>query len=85
MEGAIRTSSWASACTHRHSSNNRWSILREDIGSALLRIFSDIASLAFKWNKPLAGRILPVKGKNAGDKTDFQDPYLFNTVLRPLP
>jgi uncharacterized protein (UPF0210 family) len=49
------------------------------------RIFSDIASLAFKWNKPLAGRILPVKGKNAGDKTDFQDPYLFNTVLRPLP
>jgi uncharacterized protein (UPF0210 family) len=49
------------------------------------RIFSDIASLAFKWNKPLAGRILPVKGKKAGDKTDFQDPYLFNTVLRPLP
>jgi len=49
------------------------------------RIFSDIASLAFKWNKPLAGRILPVKGKKAGDETDFQDPYLFNTVLRPLP
>ena len=49
------------------------------------RIFSDIASLAFKWNKPLAGRILPVKGKKAGDQTDFQDPYLFNTVLRGLP
>jgi uncharacterized protein len=49
------------------------------------RIFSDIASLAFKWNKPLAGRILPVKGKKAGDQTDFQDPYLFNTTLRPLP
>jgi hypothetical protein len=49
------------------------------------RIFSDIASLAFKWNKPLAGRILPVKGKKAGDKTDFQDPYLFNTTLRSLP
>jgi uncharacterized protein (UPF0210 family) len=49
------------------------------------RVFSDIASLAFKWNKPLAGRILPVKGKKAGDQTDFQDPYLFNTVLRPLP
>src|SRR5215471_3158296 len=44
------------------------------------RIFSDIASLAFKWNKPLAGRILPVKGKKAGDKTDFQDRYLFNTT-----
>jgi uncharacterized protein len=49
------------------------------------RIFSDIASLAFKWNKPLAGRILPVKGKKAGDQTEFQDPYLFNTKLRPLP
>jgi uncharacterized protein len=49
------------------------------------RIFSDIASLAFKWNKPLAGRILPVKGKKAGDQTEFEDPYLFNTKLRPLP
>jgi uncharacterized protein (UPF0210 family) len=49
------------------------------------RIFGDIASLAFKWNKPLAGRLLPVKGKKAGDRTDFQDPYLFNTALRPLP
>jgi uncharacterized protein (UPF0210 family) len=49
------------------------------------RIFDDIASLAFKWNKPLAGRILPVKGKKAGDQTDFQNPYLFNTTLRSLP
>lgn len=49
------------------------------------QIFTDIASLAFKWNKPLAGRILPVKGKTAGDQTDFQDPYLFNTMLRSLP
>jgi uncharacterized protein (UPF0210 family) len=49
------------------------------------RIFSDIASLAFKWNKPLAGRILPVTGKKAGEQTDFQGPYLFNTVLRTLP
>jgi len=49
------------------------------------RIFADIASLAFKWNKPLAGRILPVKGKKAGDQTEYQDPYLFNTMLRPLP
>ena len=49
------------------------------------RIFADIASLAFKWNKPLAGRILPVKGKKAGDQTDFQNPSLFNTMLRPLP
>jgi uncharacterized protein (UPF0210 family) len=49
------------------------------------RIFGDIASLAFKWNKPLAGRLLPVKGKKAGEQTEFQDPYLFNTTLRELP
>ncbi len=49
------------------------------------RIFGDIASLAFKWNKPLAGRLLLVKGKKAGDRTDFQDPYLFNTTLHSLP
>jgi len=48
-------------------------------------VFADIASLAFKWNKPLAGRILPVKGKKPGDQTNFQDPYLFNTTLRSLP
>jgi hypothetical protein len=49
------------------------------------RIFGDIASLALKWNKPLAGRLLVVKGKKAGDQTEFQGPYLFNTTLRSLP
>jgi uncharacterized protein (UPF0210 family) len=51
----------------------------------LERIFGDIASLAVKWDKPLAGRLLPVKGKKAGDQTEFQDPSLFNTKLRALP
>lgn len=49
------------------------------------RIFSDVASLAFKWNKPLSARLQPVPGKKAGDRTDFADPYLFNTTLHPLP
>ncbi len=48
-------------------------------------MFGDVASLAFKWNKPLAARILPLKGKKPGDQTDFQNPYLFNTTLRSLP
>jgi len=51
----------------------------------LERIFGDIASLAVKWDKPLAGRLLPVKGMKAGDQTEFQDPSLFNTKLRALP
>jgi uncharacterized protein len=49
------------------------------------RILSDVASLAAKWNKPLSARLQPVQGKRPGDQTDFQDPYLFNTTVHPLP
>jgi uncharacterized protein len=49
------------------------------------RIFADVASLAIKWNKPLSARLQPVPGKKAGDRTEFQDPYLFNTTIHPLP
>lgn len=45
------------------------------------RIFSDVASLATKWNKPLGARLLPVQNKKPGDKTEFQDPRLFNTTI----
>jgi uncharacterized protein (UPF0210 family) len=51
----------------------------------LERIFGDVASLAWKWNKPLAARLQPVSGKNAGDQTDFHSQYLFNTTLHALP
>jgi uncharacterized protein (UPF0210 family) len=49
------------------------------------RIFSDVASLATKWNKPLSARLLPVQNKKPGDQTEFQDPRLFNTTIHPLP
>jgi len=49
------------------------------------RMYSDVASLALKWNKPLSARLQPVPGKKAGDVTDYQDPYLFNTTIHPLP
>ncbi len=48
------------------------------------RIFGDVASLATKWNKPLSARLQPVHDKKPGDQTDFQDPYLFNTIVHPL-
>jgi len=51
----------------------------------LERMLSDTASLAFKWNKPLSVRLLPVPGKRAGERTSFSGPYLANTVLQPLP
>jgi hypothetical protein len=51
----------------------------------LNRIFSDVASLAVKWNKPLSARLQPIPGKKPGDRTDFDDPFLFNTTIHPLP
>ena len=54
-------------------------------GDQLARIFGDMASLAWKWNKPLSARLQPVKGKKAGDQTEFTDPYLFNTTVHAVP
>jgi len=51
----------------------------------LARILGDVASLARKWSKPLAARLLPVPGKAAGERTDFSDPFLFNTTLHAVP
>ncbi|HWG71071.1 MAG TPA: DUF711 family protein [Steroidobacteraceae bacterium] len=51
----------------------------------LTRIFGDVASLAWKWNKPLSARLQPVAGKKAGDVTEFGGPFLFNTTLQRLP
>jgi hypothetical protein len=37
----------------------------------LERIMGDVASLAFKWHKPLTARLIPAPGKKTGDRTDF--------------
>jgi len=47
-------------------------------------IIGDMASLAVKWHKPLSARLLPVTGKNAGDTTEFDDPFLVNATLQPI-
>ena len=47
-------------------------------------IIGDMATLAFKWHKPLSARLLPVKGKGPGDKTEFDDPFLVNAIIQPL-
>jgi len=57
-----------------------------DIGvDQLARIFGDVASLAWKWNKPLSARLQPVAGRKAGDRTEFSGPFLFNTTLHEVP
>lgn len=45
------------------------------------RILSDVAMLAFKWKKPLSARLLPAKGKSAGERTAFNDSRMRNTLI----
>jgi uncharacterized protein (UPF0210 family) len=51
----------------------------------MARIFGDVASLAWKWKKPLSARLQPVAGKKAGDQTQFSSRFLFNTTLHAVP
>lgn len=51
----------------------------------LARVLGDVASLAYTWRKPLTARLLPARGKGAGQRTQFDDPSLENAVLQPLP
>ena len=54
-----------------------------DISEArLARILGDVASLAWKWRKPLAARLLPAPGKKPGERTAFDDARMANTVVR---
>jgi len=48
----------------------------------IARIVGDVATLAWKWRKPLAARLLPVPGRRPGDRTEFEDSRMANTVLQ---
>ncbi|HWY47558.1 MAG TPA: DUF711 family protein [Bryobacteraceae bacterium] len=50
----------------------------------IARILGDVAWLAYKWNKPLAARLLPAPGKQAGQQTEFSGAALTNTMVQPL-
>lgn len=49
------------------------------------RILGDVASLAVKWHKPLSARLQPAPGRKPGDVTEFDDPFLVNAKIQPLP
>ena len=49
----------------------------------IAQILGDVATLAFKWNKPLAARLLPAPGKTVGEMTEFGG-LLKNTKIQPL-
>jgi uncharacterized protein len=45
-------------------------------------IVADMASLSFKWHKPLSARLLPAPGRKVGEMTDFPSQYLVNIRIR---
>src|SRR5579884_1317408 len=49
------------------------------------RILSDLAWLAWKWNKPLGARLMIAPAKHPGDKTGFSGGAIINTAVQPLP
>ncbi len=51
----------------------------------LVKIYGDVAALAWKWHKPLSARLQPVQGGKPGDKTAFESQYLYNTTLHAAP
>jgi uncharacterized protein (UPF0210 family) len=51
----------------------------------ITRILGDVASLAVKWHKPLSARLQPAPGKKPGEMTEFDDPFLVNAKIQPLP
>lgn len=48
----------------------------------IAQLLLDVATLAWRLNKPLSARLFPVPGKHAGEHTSFTSPYLTNTLLR---
>ncbi len=50
----------------------------------LARLVCDVGTLAVKLHKPLSARLLPVPGKEAGERTAFSSPYLTNTVIKDI-
>ena len=49
--------------------------------SQVSKILQKVVSLSQKLNKPLSARLFPVPGKVAGEMTEFDSPYLFNTKV----
>lgn len=48
----------------------------------IVRMIGDVSWLAFRWNKPLAARLMPAPGKLRGEMTAFTAPGLINTKIQ---
>jgi len=47
----------------------------------LAHILGDVATLAYKWQKPLAARLLPAPGRKSGERTEFDDARMRNALI----
>lgn len=52
---------------------------------SLAGIYSEVGALAFRLDKPLSCRLLPMKNLSAGDMTSVESPYLCNTCVFSIP
>lgn len=48
---------------------------------ALAGILLDVGALAARLDKPLTARLMPIPGKSAGERTDFDFPYFANSAI----
>ena len=48
---------------------------------ALERIIGDVAALSFRYRKALSARLFPIPGKQAGDRVEFDHPFLTGSVV----
>ena len=51
---------------------------------AIASMYTDVGAMAHRLRKPLSCRLLPMNGKQAGDITEVQSPYLCNTTVFQL-
>lgn len=52
----------------------------DQLGAVLM----DLGALAIRLNKPLTGRLMPIPGKNTGDRTDFDFEFFANSRVMAL-
>jgi uncharacterized protein (UPF0210 family) len=50
----------------------------------IAHIVGDVATLAYKWNKPLCARLLPIPGRKAGEQTEFSDARMGNVTIQAV-
>jgi len=51
---------------------------------ALSALLLDLGTLAMRLDKPLTARLMPIPGKKAGDRTNFDFPFFANSRIMPL-